>query len=213
MTTGIDSAECYLNEHRTLLAVSEAIASFRDLAVLMNQLADRLHRVVSFDYLAVMLFDPANNTLNTYILAPSEPVAPTFRRYVSVDDSPAGIVWTTQKPFIIPNVTEETRWPDFTERAQQYAILSACHLPLTTAHRRLGALVFACKKPAAYRDEELPFLQLVANQVALAVENALAFQEIEALRDQLAKEKAYLEEEVRTEHNFGEIVGENPALR
>jgi formate hydrogenlyase transcriptional activator len=57
------------------------------------------------------------------------------------------------------------------------------------------------------------FLQLVANQVAVAVENALAFEEIEALKDQLAKENAYLEEVVRTEHNFGEIVGDSAALR
>jgi formate hydrogenlyase transcriptional activator len=64
------------------------------------------------------------------------------------------------------------------------------------------------------------FLQLVANQVAVAVENALAFQEIEAafreiqsLKDQLAQEKAYLEDEVRTEQHFGEIVGRSPALR
>ncbi len=57
------------------------------------------------------------------------------------------------------------------------------------------------------------FLQHVANQVAVAVENALAFQEIEALKDKLAKENAYLEEEARTHHNFGEVVGESAALR
>jgi formate hydrogenlyase transcriptional activator len=50
------------------------------------------------------------------------------------------------------------------------------------------------------------FLEQVANQVA--VENTLAFDEIEALKDRLHQEKVYLEEEVRTEHNFGEIVGE-----
>ena len=38
-------------------------------------------------------------------------------------------------------------------------------------------------------------------------------QELEGLEDKLAKEKAYLEEEVRTEHEFGDIVGESPALR
>jgi formate hydrogenlyase transcriptional activator len=54
---------------------------------------------------------------------------------------------------------------------------------------------------------------LVANQVAVAVENALAFQEIESLKDKLALEKAYLEEEVRTEHDFGEIVGDSEILR
>jgi formate hydrogenlyase transcriptional activator len=67
--------------------------------------------------------------------------------------------------------------------------------------------------PSAYEAANVSFLQLVANQVAVAIENALAFQEIEALKDQLAKEKAYLEEEVRTEHNFGELIGESAALR
>ena len=47
----------------------------------------------------------------------------------------------------------------------------------------------------------------------MAVDNALAFQEIAALKDQLSQEKAYLEEEARTEHNFGEIVGRSDALR
>src|SRR5262249_15478290 len=37
--------------------------------------------------------------------------------------------------------------------------------------------------------------------------------EIAALKDQLQREKVYLEEEVRTHHNFGEIIGESPALR
>ena len=59
----------------------------------------------------------------------------------------------------------------------------------------------------------MSYLQLVANQVAVSVENALAFQEIEALRDQLSKANAYLQEEVRTEHNFGEIIGDSAALR
>jgi formate hydrogenlyase transcriptional activator len=68
------------------------------------------------------------------------------------------------------------------------------------------------KQPSAYDAADVGFLQLVANQVALAVENALTFRELEALRDRLAEENAYLEEEVRTEHHFGEIVGESAAL-
>src|SRR5205085_9377998 len=95
-----------------------------------------------------------------------------------------------------------------------------CSLPLTTARRQLDTLSLACKQPSAFEAKDVGFLQLVANQVAVAVENALAFQEIEAafreieaLKDQLAKENAYLEEEVRTGHNFGEIVGDSATLR
>ena len=40
-----------------------------------------------------------------------------------------------------------------------------------------------------------------------------AYQEITELKDRLAKENLYLEEEVRTGHNFGEIVGDSAVLR
>ena len=123
------------------------------------------------------------------------------------------MVWQTQQPLITSSMDELKRWPRLLERVQPYGVQSYCWLPLTTARRRLGTLVFACKQPSTYDAADVGFLQHVANQVAVAVENALAFQEIEALKDKLAKENAYLEEEARTEHNFGEIVGESAALR
>jgi formate hydrogenlyase transcriptional activator len=133
---------------------------------------------------------------------------------IHLNDSLAGQVWQTQKPLVAQNMADWTQWPpQLIERAKACGAQSSCTLPLTTARRRLGALCFACKELAAYRESDLHFLQLVANQVAVAVENALAFQEIEALKDKLAKEKAYLEEEARSEHDFGNIVGESAALR
>jgi formate hydrogenlyase transcriptional activator len=130
-----------------------------------------------------------------------------------VDDSPVGLVWQTQQPLVGRDVTELGRWPQFLERVRPLGIRSFCWLPLTTARRRLGTLGFASRQPGPSVEGDVGFLQLVASQVAVAAENALAFQEIEALRDQLAKEKAYLEEEARTEHEFGEIVGESQVLR
>ncbi len=52
-----------------------------------------------------------------------------------------------------------------------------------------------------------------AAQIAIAVENALAFKQIDALKDKLAEEKLYLEEEIRTEFNFEEIIGDSPLLK
>src|SRR5262249_51533815 len=129
------------------------------------------------------------------------------------EDDPAGLVWQTQQPLITSRLAELSRWPRLLERVQPYGPQSYCWLPLTTARRRLGALVFTSREPSTYDTADVGFLQQVANQVAVAVENALAFQEIQALQDKLLKEKAYLEEEARAEHNFGEVVGESPALR
>ncbi len=201
------------DRYRTLFAVSDAIATHRDLPALFHELADRLHQVVRFDYLALVLHDAATNGMHLHVLEPSEPTLIATPEEDSAADSPAREVWETQQPSIFSNIDELGRWPDFVRKVQAFGIQSACHLPLTTARRRLGVLAFASKHPATYAEADLCFLHLVVSQVAVAVENALAFQEIEALRDQLAKEKAYLEEEARTEHHFGEIVGESPGLR
>jgi formate hydrogenlyase transcriptional activator len=198
---------------RALAVVSQAIVSHRDLGALFHELAASLHEVVRFDYLAMILHEPAGNTLKLQILEPAEPSLLRSVVNLPVGESSAGLVWETQQPLIISNMTEHERWPQQMERARAYGIQSVCELPLTTARRRLGTLCFACKEPAAYEAPDLDFLQLAANHVAVAVENALAFEEIAALRDQLYREKVYLEEEVRGEHNFGEIVGESAALR
>jgi formate hydrogenlyase transcriptional activator len=199
-------------QYRTLLAVSEAILAHRDLAALFHDLTGRLQQVVRFDYLILVLHDAASDTMRRHILETSDPSPIEARAALPVGEGPAGWVWQTQQPLIISNVAEETRWPRFQENVKQY-MNSLCDLPLTTARCRLGALAFGSKQIAAYDAADVDFLQLVANQVAVAVENALAFDEIEALKDRLHQEKVYLEEEVRTEHDFGEIVGESPALR
>ncbi len=199
------------DSYRALLGVSEVIVAHRDLITLFHELAGRLHQVVRFDYLTLVMHEAATNTMRRHVLEPPEPTGPVmvFPR----EEDPAGLVWETQQPLITSSVVELKRWPRLLERVQSYGVQSCCWLPLTTARGRLGTLVLVSKEPSTYDTADVGFLQHVANQVAVAVENALAFQEIAALKDQLAKEKAYLEEEVRTEHHFGEIVGESAALR
>ena len=208
------------DRYQALLAVSEAIVSHRDLPALFQELAGRLRQVVRFDHLALVLHEAASDTMRLHVLGAADPTLIRPAIAFPLEEDPAGLVWQTQQPLTISSVEEVTRWPRWRERVRAYGVRSLCFLPLTTARCRLGTLNFSCKQPAAYEGADVDFLRLVANQVAVAVENASAFQEIEtafreiaALKDRLAKEKAYLEEEVRTEHHFGEIVGESPALR
>ncbi|HEY6122332.1 MAG TPA: sigma 54-interacting transcriptional regulator, partial [Pyrinomonadaceae bacterium] len=63
-----------------------------------------------------------------------------------------------------------------------------------------------------YSEADAELLKEVANQVALAIANMKSYEEIAALKARLEKENIYLQEEIRTEHNFEEIVGNSPAL-
>jgi formate hydrogenlyase transcriptional activator len=64
-----------------------------------------------------------------------------------------------------------------------------------------------------FSPQDIELLREVAKQVAIAVENAQAYRELTELKDKLAKEKLYLEEEVRTEYSFAEIVGHSDTLK
>jgi formate hydrogenlyase transcriptional activator len=98
-------------------------------------------------------------------------------------------------------------------RAAEEGFESGCCVPLIAHDRALGTLNVASRRPHAFNDDDVELLAQVANQVAIAVENALAYRQIAELKEKLAEEKLYLEDEIRTEHNFEEILGDSGALK
>jgi formate hydrogenlyase transcriptional activator len=68
-------------------------------------------------------------------------------------------------------------------------------------------------RPGAFTPQTVELLEQAARPVGVAVNNALAYRRIEQLTARLAQEKRYLEEEIRSEGRFDEIIGEGTALR
>jgi formate hydrogenlyase transcriptional activator len=64
-----------------------------------------------------------------------------------------------------------------------------------------------------FSQEDINFLSRASGQIAIAIENAFAYHEISQLKDKLAQEKLYLEEEIRSEMSFENIIGNSPALK
>jgi len=95
----------------------------------------------------------------------------------------------------------------------QVEVGKVCVLPLVSRDRVLGTFGVVKYQDNAFSSEDIEFLTQIANQVAIAVENAHAFGQIRELRDKLAQEKLYLEDEIRSEMNFAEIVGKSAPLR
>ena len=60
----------------------------------------------------------------------------------------------------------------------------------------------------AWAPEDVEFLVQVASQIAVAVENSLTYRELAEMKERLATEKLYLEDEIRLDHNIGNMVGE-----
>ena len=135
--------------YRALLAVSEAIVSHRDLSALFHELAGRLHQVVRFDYLALLLHEAASNTLRLHVLEPSEPALPSSVFAFPVGETPAELVWQTQQPLIISGVAEQRRWPRVPGTSA--AVWSPEFLPAAADHRPAAAGHAGVRLQAAVR--------------------------------------------------------------
>ena len=190
--------------HRTLLGVSEAIASHRDLTELFRDLAQRLPRVVHVNFVSLSLHDPARRMMRLHTIQANVPADIVGGHECPVEDSPGGLVWQTQQPLLVPDLAEERRWPSVTGLMQEDGINSFCVVPLTTAVRRVGAMGFASLKKEAYGEEDVEFLQQVGKQVAVAVDNALHHQDLTHERDRL---RLLLEvsESIASHRDLGEL--------
>src|SRR5258705_6094415 len=84
-----------------LLEVSEAIAQQRDLRALFHDLATRLHSVVEFDFLTLILHDPVRNVMRLHILETDHPTDAPIGKDQPVETHPSGCVWQQQEPLVV----------------------------------------------------------------------------------------------------------------
>lgn len=171
-------------KYLTLLELSKAITSHRDLPELFQELACGLQNLFPFRDLAVMLHDERRNVMRSYIMEGCD--APEWvgkePTEVSVDDSINGHVWKTQTPIIIDDLDHDFRFPA-AQILREQGIKSVCCLPLSTMHQKLGALNLWSEQTGAYRDFDIDFARLVAAQIAVAVETQFQREQIAHERD------------------------------
>jgi formate hydrogenlyase transcriptional activator len=181
--------ETLAERYQALLEVAQAISVHRDLHELFRDLAQRLPRVVHVNFVALSLHDPVRNTMRLHSIQANVPADLVGGHEGPIEESPAGLVWQTQEPIIVPDLAGERRWPKVVGHMKEDGANSFCVVPLTTAVRRLGAMGFLSLQKEAYGATDLEFLQQVGKQVAVAVDNVLNFASTEAAQQSLARER------------------------
>ncbi|MBS1874843.1 MAG: sigma 54-interacting transcriptional regulator [Acidobacteria bacterium] len=174
------------DQHQALLDVSRAILAHRDLNGLFRDLWRLLGQVLRFDFLNLLLYDASLNAMRLHILETAEPFGSAVSKGPhALDVTPSGKAWLDQAPVIIEDVAGEPRWPFVMQLLGQRGISTACYYPLTTAHRRLGAIGFGFLSRHPITRAESEFIQNAIAPVAVAVDNALSQDELALERDRL----------------------------
>jgi len=199
---------------QVLLEVNTTLLINRDLEKLFPEISGFMRRVIRHDYASVAVYDEAAHTLSLYPLdSPLTQGLAGTDTTLPVKETPAGRALLEGETKIFSREDLVGIRSDFVSQMLEQGVQSLCCIPLVTRKGTLGTLNLASRERNAFVAQDLDFLRQVAAQVAVALDNARAYREIAQLKDKLAKENLYLEDEIRSELNFEEIVGESPALK
>jgi formate hydrogenlyase transcriptional activator len=193
-----------------LLDLTNRVVSNLDLRDVLREISANIRRVMECDGVGVDLPSPVDKKLRLYALDfPDNPgiIEEGFEPPAD-EKASALLVFQSGQPVILSKgqIEQEPSMPGF-------GIQSLAHVPMIGRAGIVGVLSLGSWREHAFSEDDLAFLSQIARQVAIAIENAWAFGEVSDLKNKLTLEKLYLEDEIRSELNFEEIVGKSEALR
>jgi formate hydrogenlyase transcriptional activator len=211
-----ERARLQLEDERTrlklILDLNNSVVANLDLKQVIQSISPSIRRMMQIDAVALMLPASDDQGLEVYALDFPDGKGHIRPGAVLSWESLSGESLRTGTPWV----------GDISEQPPQYfrhgpplheGVKALCLMPLVRCGRTLGVLAVARLRKDSFAKPDVDFLLQIAGQIAIAIDNALSYRKISELSDKLAQEKLYLEDEIRSELNFEEIVGNSAVLR
>ncbi len=200
---------------KVIVDISKRLSSNLDLQSLLRDIASTVRRTLDTDAVAVSVLNAEGTHLQLYAVDfPESRGAVTEGRLIPVEGTLIGDILKKGVPEVSDFSDPSLKLPE-AEAALIHAegIRFGYAGPMYVHDRKIGVFSLVRKTNTPFTADDVEMANMVGQQVAIALSNALAYKCVADLRDQLAKEKVYLEDEIRSELNFSEIVGKSAALR
>jgi len=215
-----DNAELYQRQvvrerdrFRLLLEINNHIVSKLDLNELFRSASASIRNFFGSDFVGFWLIDKQSNKLESVVLDfPSGKGFMVGLEKSELTDADHEKL-QTRVPELLSIEDIEKLPAQSVMRIKAESISSMAITPLVTASGPLGVITMGSRQPNTLKQEDLDLLAQISTQIALAVDNAVAYGRVTEARDRLEEERLYLESEIRSEHNFEDIIGKSAALR
>jgi len=180
--SGADSG-ADIRRYDALLEMTDLVVHHQGLPELFQQLAERLHQVVSFDFANFALYDAGSERMRLNVWTGGDLVS--LPAELKVEESPAGWVWQNQQALSFSDLTGEERYPAVLGRLREQGLHSYFLTPLSTAEKRLGALGLGSVKAGAFAQADINLMRWIGSLVALTIENSSTHEELKQERVRL----------------------------
>lgn len=199
---------------RLLLDVNNAVVTNLSLKELLMAVSACIRKFVAHDFASMVLKDEESGQLRVHALnAPVPGGVLEEGSILPLEGTPPGIAIATRQTVWRDRIDFNEFYSPTIRQAYNAGLRSGCSVPLISHDQVLGTINVGSLSECAFTQRDAELLEQIAGQVAIAVENALNFQELAKLKNKLASEKLYLEEEIQTQYNFEEIIGNSAGLK
>jgi len=198
----------------TLFDITNALVSKLAPEELFSAIGAQLSKLIRHDYSMLTVSNSESGRLDLYALhSTGLPFIDVLKGPFDPSGMPAAEVLATGKP-VVAYPTDIERYPSpIFGKFVALGFKSVCSVPLVAPNRTIGTLALCRMTEDTWSGDDVAFLVQVANQIAIAVENSLSYRELAEMKERLATEKLYLEDEIRLDHNNGNMVGQGLAFQ
>ena len=204
------------NRLQTLLDVTNAAFSQYDTKSLIREISLQIHRVFGAEFCGLILHNAATGELHWEAVHQVDMEFCLDLRHMPLQTGPVEAqCFTDRRPYKVDAAMMDVmcRQSDLAALLCKEGIRSFCTLPLSFHLESLGLLIVGHRVQKVLEDDSLQLLTEISKQVSMAVSNIQAYRKIVQLQKKLSSEKLYLEKEIKSQYNFGEIIGQSKKMQ
>jgi PAS domain S-box-containing protein len=197
--------------YEAVLRLSEALSHCREPEDLTTILAEELHEFLTFLQFYIVIYKENSDEVEWAVVGREKNLIAGYAN-VPVQERPSWQAYKTQEPFYIHDWDADERVSAQLKQGiadQGLNVGPLVFVPLTTPHRRLGALGMSGPTSTVYSSEDISFLRLIGRVVAYAISDSFSLRQAEAARLELERQNDRLQ---HTERDLREVIETIPCM-
>jgi formate hydrogenlyase transcriptional activator len=191
--------------------ISKAVLTCSDIDHILPTIESALQQIMPHDYAAIAFRDEkSGGHLRQRELSSRYDSGSVQEATLPIGRTPAGWVLNHQRPLLVSKI-DHTQFSKPLDHLQA-EIRFGCWIPLVRRGEAIGVLLVGSRDDEHLEQRVMDLLAL-SPQIAGALEITETFQQIVDFTDQLREEKSYLEEQLRNEWKFENVIGMSAGFR
>lgn len=197
--------------YEAVVRLSEALSACREPEDLTKILSEQLGEFLEFLQFYIIVYKENSTEVEWAVLGPEKSLVSVYSD-VPVHERPSWRAYATQEPFHVVDWHADESVPARLKQglaAKGIEIGPLIFVPLTTPHRRLGALGMSGAPGTIYNSDDISFLGLIGRVVAFAIDDNFNLRQAEAGQRELQRQNERLQ---RSERELEELIESIPEM-